>query len=312
MHPKHAKPDPQPPRSERLRLDLLQTFESAARLLSFTKAGEELFLSQSAVSRQIQQLEENLGVALFERRQRALALTEAGVVIQRAVDESLARLNQAAARVRPVEARREVAITCTPGFASFWLIPRLTRFTDGRPEVDVRISATTDLLDLGRASIDVAVRFVPIDSVKGPPLFEEALQPMCAPELANATTRPLRVPADLSRHTLLTIDVPYGELVTVDWEPWLRAMDLRDLKPANSIQFTHYVEAVAAACAGQGVVIGRLPLLADLVRAGRLVTLFDGLAASRRGYYVETGPRAADNADAQDFVRWMAAEAGGG
>src|SRR5215208_6060639 len=151
---------PQPPRSRQLRLDLLPTFEAAARLLSFTEAGKELFLSQSAVSRQIQQLESSLGVTLYERQHRALALTEAGRIMQRAVNDSLERLRDAAARVQRATPMRQVAITCTPGFASFWLIPRLTRFTATHPQVDVRMSATLELVDLERSQIDVSVRFV--------------------------------------------------------------------------------------------------------------------------------------------------------
>src|SRR4051812_39450848 len=147
-----ATPD-RVPRSRQLRLDLLQTFEAAARHLSFTQAGAELALSQPAISRQIQQLESSLGAALFERRHRALVLTEAGRVMQRAVDDSLERLRDAAARVRGTPSARQVAVTCTPGFASFWLIPRLARFTTAHPEVDVRISATLQVVDLERSNV---------------------------------------------------------------------------------------------------------------------------------------------------------------
>ena len=114
-------------------LDLLLAFEAAARHLSFTRAAAERFVTQSAVSRQIQQLEASLGVLLFERRHRALALTEAGGVMQRAVTDSMERLRDATARVRASSAPRQVAITSTPGFASFWLIPRLARFTGSHP-----------------------------------------------------------------------------------------------------------------------------------------------------------------------------------
>src|SRR5687767_422552 len=112
------------PRSRQLRLDLLHTFEAAARHLSFTRAGDELALSQPALTRQIQQLEASLGAPLFERRHRSLVLTEAGRVMHRAVQDSLERLRDAAERVRPSAAARQVSLTCTPGFASFWLIPR--------------------------------------------------------------------------------------------------------------------------------------------------------------------------------------------
>jgi LysR family glycine cleavage system transcriptional activator len=302
---------PAVPRSRQLRLDLLHAFEAAARHLSFTEAGAELFLSQSAVSRQIQQLESNLGVALFERRHRALALTEAGRIMQRAVNDSLERLRDAAARVRPdtATAERRVAITSTPGFASLWLIPRLARFTASHPQVDVRISATMEVLDLERSQIDVAVRFVPSSRGQGPQLFEEEVLPLCSPLLLRDERKPLREPADLAHHTLLAVDMPQGEALTVEWEPWLRVMGLQQVQMAQTMRFTQYADAVGAAMAGQGVVIGRMPLLADHVKEGRLVAPFRSRAFSRRGYFVAVAPHAAANADALDFVAWLQAEA---
>ncbi|HVZ43221.1 MAG TPA: LysR substrate-binding domain-containing protein [Ramlibacter sp.] len=308
-----AEPTPRSsavPRSRQLRLDLLHAFEAAARHLSFTRAGDELAISQSAVSRQIQQLEENLGVSLFERRHRALALTEAGRVMLRAVNDSLERLRDAASRVRPAAQRgRQVAITCTPGFASFWLIPRLARFTSDHPDVDVRISATLEVVDLDRSSFDLAVRFVPSAVGVGPILFEEEVQPLCSPMLLADPRRPLKTPGDLQRHTLLTVEVPQSELPTMDWEPWLNLMGLDDVRPANTVRYTQYSEAVAAAVAAQGVVIGRLPLLAQLVGEGKLVAPFNTPAASRRGYFVTLAPDGTRNPDARDFVRWIVEEA---
>lgn len=286
-------------------LELLRSFEAAARTLSFTRAAAELFLTQSAVSRQIQQLEAGIGVLLFERRHRALALTEAGRVMQRAVSESLERLRDATALARAAPASRQVAITTTPGFASFWLIPRLARFTADHPQVDVRVSATLEVQDLERSRIDIAVRFVPIERGTGVALFEESLMPLCAPQIAAA----LRTPIDLVGQTLLTVDTPHDEAPTSDWEPWLRVMGLTDLRMKNTMRFTLYTDAVAAAVAGQGVVIGRLPLLRELLQTGRLAGLFGQGAASRRGYFIESSRRAAGNADAQDFVRWLRTEA---
>ncbi|MGJ7511047.1 LysR substrate-binding domain-containing protein [Variovorax sp. GT1P44] len=304
MHPENAKA--LAPAVELPPLELLRSFEAAARTLSFTQAAAEVFLTQSAVSRQIQQLEASLGVLLFERRHRSLALTEAGRVLQRAVVESLERLRDATARVRAAPVLRQVAITTTPGFASLWLIPRLARFTADHPLVDVRVSATLDVLDLERSRIDVAVRFVPIARGTGPTLFEESVMPLCAPRIAAA----LRVPGDLVEQTLLTVDLPnHAEAPTADWEPWLEVMGLADLRMKNSLRFTQYADAVAAAVAGQGVVIGRLPLLRELVQTGQLVAPFSEGAASRRGYFIETSRRAAGNSDAQDFVRWLRGEA---
>ncbi|WP_225783722.1 LysR substrate-binding domain-containing protein [Xenophilus sp. Marseille-Q4582] len=309
MHRQNAKAPPPPPAGDLPPLDLLGTFEAAARTLSFTRAADELALTQSAVSRQIQQLEGRLGVLLFERRHRALALTEAGSVMQRAVTDSLERLRDATARVRAAPGVRQVALTCTPGFASLWLIPRLTRFTAAHPQVDVRVSATLEVLDMDRARLDLAVRFLPIARGTGPALFEETVMPLCAPAIAQA----LRTPADLADQTLLTIDnLKHGEATTIDWEPWLALMGLREVHMKSTLRFSHYTDAVAAALAGQGVVIGRLPLLRDLVREGRLVAPFGDGAASQRGQFVELSRRGERNPDAQDFVRWLRAEAARG
>jgi LysR family transcriptional regulator, glycine cleavage system transcriptional activator len=307
MQAANAKSDPAP-RSQQLRLDLLHTFETAARHLSFTRAGDELALSQSAVSRQIQQLENSLGAALFERRHRALSLTDAGRILQRAVDDSLERLRDATARVRSTAGRQQLTLTCTPGFASFWLIPRLAGFTAAHPEVDVRISATLDLLDLDRGNVELAVRFVPIEQGRGPLLFAEEVQPMCAPGLLSDPERPLRTPADLEQHTLLAVEMRDAP-PTAEWEPWLRLMGLADVHMAHTVRFTRYGEAVAAAVAGQGVVIGRLPLLADLVADGRLVTPFRSPAASRRGYFVTLAAHAVHSPGARAFADWLVATA---
>ncbi|ADU34687.1 LysR substrate-binding domain-containing protein [Variovorax boronicumulans] len=305
MPPANAKPS-KLPSSELPPLDLLRSFEAAARQLSFTLAAGELHLTQSAVSRQIQQLEASLGVLLFERRHRALALTEAGGVLQRAVTDSLERLRDATARVRASAAPRQVAITCTPGFASLWLIPKLARFTGTHPQVDVRLSATLDVLDLDVSRLDLAVRFAPIARGVGPALFEESVIPLCAPQVAAS----LRALSDFSGLTLLTIEYPdHSEAPTADWEPWLKVMGLEDLRVKSTLRFTQYADAVAAAVAGQGVVIGRLPLLRELVRDGRLVAPLGEGAASHRGYFIEMSRRAASNRDAQDFAQWLRDEA---
>lgn len=303
---------PVPPRrSELPRLELLRSFEAAARLRSFTRAADELALTQSAVSRQIAQMEEGLGVPLFERRHRALVLTPAGELMQRAVIDCLQRLRDATEAVRASSAPRQVAVTTTPGFASLWLIPRLARFAASHPHVDVRVSATFELLDLERSRIDVAVRFCRIADGVGEPLFEETVFPVCAPQLLRDRKRPLAAPTDLARHTLLAMDVPQAETPNADWAPWLRIMGLGEMRSQNTMLFTHYGDVVAAAVAGQGVAIGRMPLIAPYLDDGRLVAPFENRSTSQRGYFVHTAPRALRNTDAQDFVRWLRAEACG-
>src|SRR5262249_16203719 len=140
-------------------LAFFQGFEAAARTLSFTKAAEELFITQSAVSRQIKALEDHLGLKLFERRPRALALPEHGQALYRIATAVLDRLQGGTARLRAETRARQLAITTTTGFASLWLIPRMRRFTSLHPDIDVRISATTDVLNLDRSLIDLAIRY---------------------------------------------------------------------------------------------------------------------------------------------------------
>ena len=291
------------------RLDLLHSFEAAARLLSFTRAARELFFTQSAVSRQIQQIEARLGVALFERRHRALALTDAGRVMYRAVSASLEQLRDATLLARAATPLRQVSVTMTPGFASLWLIPRLSRFTASHPLVDVRLSATLEVQDLDRNQLDIAVRFCPNSQGEGPPLFEELVQPVCSPQLLSNRTNPLKKPADLIHQTLLAVDTPHGMALTGDWEPWLKVMGLPELRTKNTVRFTQYADAISAAIAGQGVAIGRFPLLNALLRTKQLVAPFSGAAASKRGYFVALGARAAGNPDAQDFAAWLRTEA---
>lgn len=316
MNPRNASSVPPAPatlpsgsRAGLPRLDLLRSFEAAARLLSFTRAADELALTQSAVSKQIQLLESDLGLPLFERRHRALALTEAGEVLQRATVDCIERLRDATARMRQLAPAPQLSITCTAGFASLWLIPRLARFTAEHPQVDVRISATSDWLDLDRAGIDVAVRFCPLAMGEGPPLFKESVVPMCAPALLHDPARPLRRPADLEQHTLLAVDMPAPMALTVDWEPWITAMRLDAVRMKAHLRFSQYTDAVAAAVAGQGVVIGRLPLLRELLDQGRLVAPFGRRAATRRGYFVAQSAQAHRNPEAQAFIDWLRAEA---
>src|SRR3954470_3013690 len=139
-------------------LDLLNGFEAAARNLSFTKAGAELFVTQSAISRQIKALEEQLGVPLFRRRHREILLTEAGQTLYKAVGEALRTLRDAASKLSG-RASGMLTVTTTISFASLWLVPRLAEFRRQHPEIDVRIAATNDVIDLDRDGIDVAIRY---------------------------------------------------------------------------------------------------------------------------------------------------------
>ena len=164
-------------------------FEAAARHLSFTRAGDEIALTQSAVSRQIQALEDRLGVALFRRLHRALVLTEEGRAFQQATTEALTAIDRASRALTARRARPGRSWSAPrAGFAGVWLIPRLTSFVAAHPEVDVRISTGNTLANLERDGVDVAVRYRSVDLLPAGavPLFGETVFPVCSPRLLRA------------------------------------------------------------------------------------------------------------------------------
>jgi LysR family transcriptional regulator, glycine cleavage system transcriptional activator len=303
MQKRNANPPPRLPS-----LDLLRGFEAAARLLSFTKAGEELHLSQSAVSRQIQELEGQLGVPLFERRHRALALTEAGQTLYAVSAQVLASMRAVTDRLRAVRGRRTLSVTTTQSFASLWLIPRLGGFTGLHPELDVRISADSRVMDLERDGLDIAIRHGPA-AMAGPNalrLFGERMFPVCSPKLLKDAKRPLREPADLKHHVLLHYDDPDGRH---PWKTWLEVERLSDLRPAGSLVFTGYENIIPAAIAGHGVALGRSALVREAMRVGELVAPFKRSADPARAYYAVISEHAKGRQEVADFVAWVRDEA---
>ena len=297
-------------------LDLIRGFEAAARHLSFTRAAEELHLTQSAVSRQVQALEQHIGQPLFQRRHRALLLTEAGQLLQQAAVAMLAELHATLDRIA-AERSHLVTVTTTVSFASLWLVPRLPSFRKAWPAVDVRISANSSVVDLTRSRIDVAIRYCPPERApaKAPRLFGEEVLPMCSPELLSDPARPLREPADLRNHVLLHFDDTAPRLAILDWQNWLEAMGLPELEPAGVLRFSHYDQLIHAAVDGHGVALGRLPLMEAQLRRKQLVAPFELSRLKNRpprtslAYYVVLEPGAAARPEVQQFAEWLHSEA---
>ena len=292
-------------------LDLLKGFEAAARLLSFTKAGEELHLTQSAVSRQIQELEQQLGVPLFQRRHRALVLTDAGQQLFSAAAQVLATMRAATDRLRSLSGRRVLSVTTMASFAALWLVPRLAGFARDHPGVDVRIATEPRMQDLEREGLDVAIRYCTAQ-IAGPRavrLFGERVFPVCSPKLAGDPKRPLREPADLRHHVLLQLDDPEGHMPWLNWKSWLELVGVPDLRPAGSLVLTGYEQIIPAAIAGHGVALGRSPLVREAIAAGKLVKPFARASESSRAYFALASENAAGRAEVEDFVRWLRAEA---
>ncbi|MEO7338240.1 MAG: transcriptional regulator GcvA [Caldimonas sp.] len=288
----------------------LEAFEAAARTLSFTKAADELSLTQSAISRQIKALEDHLELPLFQRLHRALRLTEEGHTLYQAVGDLLAQLHEVTGRLRRKAVSRAVVVTTTPGFAGIWLIPRLAKFTSAHPEVDVRISPANSFVNLSRDGVDVAIRYHTRDGVgdDAERLFGEVIFPVCSPRLLRDPARPLKQPEDLRHHTLLHMEPDAGSVLQ-SWSTWLRALKLEGLAPASVLHFSMYDQMIQATLAGQGVSLGRSPLIDSLLRAKRLVAPFNQTIASPRSYYLLQSAAATRKVEVQQFVEWLRREA---
>jgi LysR family transcriptional regulator, glycine cleavage system transcriptional activator len=295
-------------------LDLLRGFEAAARNLSFTKAAAELFVTQSAISRQVKALEDDLGVQLFRRRHRELLLTEAGQTLYKAAAEALRLVRDAASRL---SARRSGIITVTMpiSFASLWLVPRLAEFRALHPEIEVRIAAANEIKDLEREGIDLAIRYCAseIAGEGAVQLFAgEKVFPVCAPRLVSGGE--LNSPQDLSRHVLLHFEDPERHTPWLTWDVWLEVVKARGVKPAGTLRFSHYDQVVHAALAGQGIALGRSPLVDPWVKEGRLALPFGRRfqapsAKPRSHFLVVSSAAGAGRPEVEQFSAWLLEEA---
>jgi LysR family transcriptional regulator, glycine cleavage system transcriptional activator len=294
-------------------LDFLRGFEAAARHLSFTRAAGDLFLTQSAVSRQVQALEEYLGVALFERRHKALALTPAGESYQRTVAHALEQLREATRRLKDSRGGHVLTVTTTVSFAALWLVPRLARFRKLHPSVDVRITATHEVVDLEREGIDVAIRDCPLN--RAPPgsvfLVGEHLAAICSPEYARESKKlrkPLTRPEDLRQHVLINLHDAARRWPWLSWAAWFEAMGVEEPQPRSTLTFEQYDHVMQAALHGQGVALGRMTLADEHIRAKRLVALFGKQQQLARGFHAVFANGARERADVRRFVDWIGRE----
>lgn len=297
-------------RAELPPLDALRAFEVAARYLSFTRAAEELFVTQSAVSKQVIALESALGTRLFERRTRALRLTAAGERLQRAVELAFAELRAAAEELRAGD-EPTVTLATTQAFASFWLIPRLEDFRRRHPGVDIRISADTRVVDLERERFDCAVRYLqdrqaPEGALR---LFGDTVLPVASPAYLKKSGQPLARPSDLARHVLLAYEDEEMRRPWLSWAVWLEMAGVPKLRPSGSVAFNQYAAAMRAAVDGQGVALATQGLVAELLSEGRLLAPLPQRFANPRSYYLLLSPRSAELPAVAAFRRWMESQA---
>lgn len=291
-------------------LDHLRGFVAAARHASFTKAGAELFLTQSAISRQVQALEAQLGTPLFRRSTRRLQLTAAGEILYRAALDAFTGLDEAVRQIAAPRHRPGLTLSTSIGFAALWLVPRLAGFQALHPEIGVRLSADNRVVDLELDDVDLAIRYcAPAEAPAGSRwLFDEALLPVIGPGLHAR----LPAGASLDRETLGQLTLLAFEDATayasLDWDNWLKPLGLSASDARGGLQFNQYDQCIAAALAGQGVALGREPLIRDHLADGRLIALAPPRPEPDRAYYLLAGARADEPAVAA-FANWLLGQA---
>jgi putative choline sulfate-utilization transcription factor len=299
------------PRPDRLPpMQALTMFESAARLASFTAAARELGSTQPAVSQRVVQLEEALGAPLFERGHRGVTLTEDGARLYEAVHHALDTIRVATAEIRSRRTPQTLTLSTDFGFATYWLMPRLSQFKALMPDVDVKIITSQNVVDASHDEADIAIAFgderadwIARGAVK---LFPERVTPVCSPAFL-VMQQALHAPSDLLNLPLLHLE-PTQPARWLSWPDWFAAHGLDAPAAHRGITFNSFALAIHAAIMGQGVALGWAPLVDELLATGQLVELFEPPVATERGYLLVT-QRAATPA-VQAFRQWLLGECG--
>ena len=286
-------------------LTSLRAFESAARNQSFTKAAQELSLTQSAISRHVRNLEELFGIALFYRDHRAVTLTPEGQVYMHEVVEAFSRIDLATRRLRSSGKQNILNLHAYTTFAMHWLIPRLRKFQDINPEIDVRLTASVEPLDFEHSDIHAAIRTNAGQwegGIRGDKLFDSWLIAVGGPE-SSLRKWPLRQPNDLRNTTLL-----HSLARPDDWRIWLRSVEATDVDPERGMKFESSAMAYLAAQQGMGIAIAQSFLVQEDLRKGSLTQVFPQTARSDRTYYLVTSPRHLGDPALELFRMWLLAE----
>jgi LysR family glycine cleavage system transcriptional activator len=284
-------------------LNSLRAFESAARQLSFTKAADELFVTQAAVSHQIKSLENFLSIKLFHRKNRALLLTEEGQSYFHDLRNIFVDIQDATQRLVAMGAKGAITIATPPSFASQWLVPRLHKFSAEHGDIDVRIKAVDADDGFLDDSVDIAVFYG-----KGnwtnyycTKLLSEFLTPMCSPLLLEKG-KPLSTLKDLSQHTLL------HDHTRAAWKNWLKNFDVKHVNVNQGPIFSHTMLVLQSACIGQGIALSDTVLAKPEIDSGRLVCPFDERVESKLSYYIVCKESQTEQSKIKVFSEWMLAQ----
>jgi len=291
-------------------LSALRACEAAARLMSFSKAADELSVTPAAVSHQIHALEQDLGIRLFHRLTRGIELTPSGQILLPGLSDAFAGIHASVRRLRAHNDTGTLTVTSSPSFAAKWLVVRLHRFQEKCPQVDVRISATDEVVDLTKGDFDIAIRY---GTGKYPGLdvellFRNEVFPACSPQLLGSGP-PLREPADLRHHQLIHDLAVERDPLAPTWSMWLKAAGVKDIPPSAGLSFSAGHLAMDAAIAGRGVVLAYSGIAAADLAAGRLARLFSLALPDLFAYYIVTAPGALERPKVKAFRDWLRREA---
>jgi putative choline sulfate-utilization transcription factor len=290
-------------------LSSLVAFDACARHLSITHAAEELTITQPAISRKIRVLEDDLGVALFRRGHRSLRLTADGERLHAAVSGSLWRVAETAEALRNQGGERQVSLSATLAFTTFWLMPRLPRFRSAYPDIELRLTAGDHRINLETEGVDAAIRYGRGDwrGLETERLFGEEIYPVCSPGFHGRNPN-LGAPEDLRAQPLLHLDATQQSWT--DWREWFRTFGLEAPPVKRGLRFNTYTILIQAATAGEGLALGWRTLVQDFVDNGTLVRPIPEATAAPGSYHV-VRPETAEPSEALDcFLEWLRGEAG--
>ncbi|MGI9515128.1 MAG: LysR substrate-binding domain-containing protein [Anderseniella sp.] len=296
-------------------LNALKAFETVTRHLNYARAAEELRVTPAAVKQLVSKLEDALGTRLVKRSGRGLELTASGQSGCKMLTSGFGLVREAVDTMRTPDTRKRLIVSVEPSFATAWLVPRLEGFRASNDEVDVLIDSSLKIVDLENGAADIAVRFgqAPQRDLVSHRLFDEKLCAFCSPSLAQGPHK-LNTIDDLQHVTLLHWDLSEFDWARatrrwMGWQPWLKDVGADHINSTAGVRFSDYNLGVQAAIAGQGVVLGSLPVLHDLVAANLLVSPFPERVITDIGYDLVTTRRALQRAEVQSFMDWIIAEA---
>jgi LysR family glycine cleavage system transcriptional activator len=294
-------------------LNALRAFEASARLGSFVTAAQELRVSAAAVSQQVRRLEEYLDTRLFQRLARGLVLTEQGRDYLPELSAGFDLLGESTARVRAKRADGVLALTTLASFANGWLLPRLPRFRERAPRIDVVMRTSRHLMDFRRDAIDLAIRFAPGPGrgLHGELLCHEELFPVASPQLFRGGRIPQTLKA-ITEYPLLHDTDAGPDQPWLGWRGWFERAGLGTADVARGTHFSDSVVLLAAAVAGLGIAIGRAPQVAPLLARGQLVRVTPETWMSPWSYFLMAPPAHFKRPVVRTFVDWALEEARSG